>query len=59
MMHERKINKHSINFSQDDIETYIKNIYIKLLIERDHPEIITKAEELARKFIEQENDQQA
>ena len=57
-MYERKINKHSINFSQDDIETYIKNIYIKLLIERDHPEIITKAEELTRKFIEQENDQQ-
>ena len=58
-MHERKINKHTINFSTEDIESYVKSMYVKLLIERDHPEVLIKAEELAKQFIKSQNDKQA
>lgn len=55
MMNERKINKHTIDFSPEDEHEHIKNMFIKLIVERDHPEVIEKAEELAREFIESES----
>lgn len=54
-MHERKINKHTIDFSPEDEYELAKDTFIKLIVERDHPEILKKAEELAKEFIESES----
>ena len=54
-MYERKINKHTIDFSRDDEYELVKNEFIKLLIERDHPEVIEQAEALAKEFFEEES----
>jgi phosphoribosyl-ATP pyrophosphohydrolase len=53
------MNNPKTNYTQQDQQTYLENLFTKLLIERDHPEILKKvkreAEELARKFIEENN----
>lgn len=55
-MQDQKTNIHTINFTDEDELNYVTNLYIQLLIERDHPEILEKAAELAKKFIEFEHD---
>lgn len=55
-MQDQKTNIHTINFTDEDELKYVTNLYIQLLIERDHPEILEKAAELAKKFIESEHD---
>lgn len=52
-MPERNINKFTIDFTQEDELDAIKNLYIKLIVDKEHPEIIERAEQLAREFMEQ------
>lgn len=54
-MQDDKTNKHTINFTDEDIHTWLKSRFVQLIIERDHPEILIKAEELAHKYVQQEN----
>ena len=54
-MQDYKTNKHTINFTDEDIHTWLKSRFVQLIIERDHPEILIKAEELARKYAQQDN----
>jgi hypothetical protein len=53
-MTESNLNKHTINFTDEDIETCYKNLFIKLIVSRDHPDIEQQALELAKQLIEQD-----
>ena len=44
------------NYTDDDIKTYLMNVFVRLIIERDHPEVIKKAKKLTRKFLKQNVD---
>ena len=53
------MNNPKINFTQEDNEIYLKNLFAKMLIERDHPRIFNKvnkeAERLAKEFLKENN----
>lgn len=49
-------NKYKINFTEEDTKSYITNTFVKLIIERDYPEIIKRAKKLTRKFMKQNVD---
>jgi hypothetical protein len=53
-MNDRKINKHSINFTEEDLADCVSSMYVKLIVERDHPEIVQQAKTLAKQFLESE-----
>jgi hypothetical protein len=42
-----------INYTDKDIESYLTNVFTRLIIKRDHPEIIKAARKLTRKFMKQ------
>jgi hypothetical protein len=44
------------NYTDDDIKTYLTNVFVRLIMERDHPEILKKAEKLTHKFLKQNVD---
>jgi len=52
-MKERNINKFTIDFTPEDELTAIKNLYIKLIVDKEHPEILERAEQLACEFMKQ------
>lgn len=45
-----------INFTDEDTKSYLTNAFVKLIIERDHPEIVKRAKRLTRKFLKQNVD---
>jgi len=53
------MNNPKINFTQEDNEIYLKNLFTKMLIERNHPRILKKvskeAERLAKEFLKKNN----
>ncbi len=53
------MNNPKINYTQEDIKTLLKNQYITMLIERNHPRILKKvtieAERLATEYLERKN----
>lgn len=53
------MNNPKINLTQEDTETYLKSVFAKMLLERNHPRILKKvnkeAERLAKEFLEKNN----
>ena len=58
-MYPQKTSKYTINYTEDDKKQALINLFVKLLVSRDYPEIITTAEQLAVKYIEQQDEQQS
>lgn len=50
------MNNPKVNYTQEDNLKYVQNMYVKLIVERDHPEIIERAKRLAKKFMKQNVD---
>ena len=50
------MNNPKINYTKVDIERYIHNLFVKLIIDKDYPEIKKRAKKLTRKFIKQNVD---
>lgn len=53
------MNNPKTNYTQQDQQTYLENLFTQMLLERNHPRILKKvrseAEALAKKFIEENN----
>lgn len=45
------MNNPKINYTDKDIKDYLTNLYIGMIVKRDHPEIIKAAKKLATKYI--------
>lgn len=52
-MSSKKINVCTVNYTDEDRETLLKNMFVEMLIKRDHPEVLQQAEKLAKKFMKQ------
>lgn len=52
-MSSKKINVCTVNYTDEDRETLLKNMFVEMIIKRDHPEVIRQAKELAKKFMKQ------
>ena len=52
-MKPEKNQKYTINYTQQDNEQLLINTFIKLIVDKHHPEIINKAKQLAREYVEQ------
>ena len=52
-MSSKKINVCTVNYTDEDRETLLKNMFVEMIIKRDHPEVIRQAEKLAKKFMKQ------
>ena len=52
-MSSKKINVCTVNYTKEDREELLKNMFVEMLIKRDHPEIEERAKELAKKFMKQ------
>lgn len=52
-MSPEKTQKYTTNYTQQDNEQLLINTFIKLIVDKHHPEIICKAKQLAREYIEQ------
>jgi hypothetical protein len=45
------MNNPKINLTEDDRLNLLKDQFVKLIIERDHPKILKRAEKLAVKYL--------
>lgn len=52
-MSETKSAKHTINYTDEDVETWLTNQFIKMIIQKQHPDVETQARELAREYMQQ------
>ena len=52
-MSSKKINVCTVNYTDEDRETLLKNMFVEMIIKRDHPEVIQQAEKLAKEFMKQ------
>lgn len=52
-MTTQKPSKYTINYTTEDEKNALINLFIQLIVSRDHPEIINTAEQLACKYIKQ------
>lgn len=50
------MNNPKVNYTHEDNLKYVQNLYVKLIVERDHPDIIKRARKLAKKFMKQNVD---
>jgi hypothetical protein len=50
------MNNPKVNYTKEDIENYVYNLFVKLIIDKDHPEIKKRAKKLTKKFIKQNVD---
>ena len=46
-------NKPKINLTEEDNKVYLRNLFIKLIIEKDYPEIIKRADTLTTRFLKE------
>ena len=53
------MNNPKVNYTQEDSETFLINLFTKMLIEREHPDIhkkmIEQAKQLTKQFLEKNN----
>lgn len=49
------MNNPKVNYTEEDIKKYVENLFLSMIIKKDHPEAIKKARKLARKFIKQQD----
>ena len=53
------MNNPKVNYTKEDNETYLKNLFMKMLLERNHPRIYKKvnkeASRLAKKYLKENN----
>ena len=47
------MNNPKVNYTEEDEEIYLQNVFLKLIIEKEHPKLIKRAEKLAKKFIKE------
>lgn len=52
-MSSKKINVYTVNYTDEDRETLLENMFVEMIIKRDHPEVIQQAKELAKKYMKQ------
>ena len=52
-MTPQKPSKYRINYTPEDDKQLLINLFVHLLVKRDHPQIITTAEQLATEYIKQ------
>ena len=50
------MNNPKVNYTEEDLLEYYKNMFVRLIIERDHQKILKRAEKLAKKFHKQNVD---
>lgn len=55
-MKPQKTHKYTINYTDQDVEQLLINWFTKMIVERDHVEIITQAKSLAREYMQQHTD---
>ena len=51
-MPEKKTNKYKINYTEQDIETMLLNMFIQLIVDKEHPDIVTRAKQLTQQYID-------
>ena len=51
-MSQKKTNKYKINYTEQDIETMLFNMFIQLIVDKEHPDIVAKAKQLTQKYID-------
>ena len=49
------MNNPKVNYTEEDEETYLTNLFIQMIVKDKHPNIIKKAKKLAKKFIKENN----
>lgn len=47
------MNNPKVNYTEEDEEIYLQNVFLKLIIQKEHPDLIKRAEKLAKKFIKE------
>jgi|OM-RGC.v1.038100687 hypothetical protein len=47
------MNNPKVNYTQEDEETYIQNVFLKMIIEKEHPKLIKRARKLAKKYLKE------
>ena len=51
-MNNQNVNKHTINFTDEDELHLLERMFIDMIIDKHHPEIVTKAKTLAKEYLE-------
>lgn len=46
-------NNPKINLTEEDNKVYLRNLFIKLILEKEYPEIVERADELAIRFVKE------
>ena len=49
-------NNPKINLTEEDNKVYLRNLFIKLILEEEYPEIIERADTLATSFLKENVD---
>lgn len=49
-------NNPKVKYSKEDLEKHLITMYIQMIVERDHRDIIVLAEKMAKQFIEDNQD---
>lgn len=47
------MNNPKVNYTEEDEELYLQNVFLKLIIEKEHPKLIKRAKKLAKKFLKE------
>ena len=47
------MSKTKVNYTEEDEEIYLTNLFIQMIVKDKHPNIIKKAQKLAKKFLKE------
>ena len=50
------MNNPKVNYTEEDEEIYLQNVFLKLIIQKEHPDLIKRANKLAKRFLKENVD---
>lgn len=54
-MTDQNNNNSKVNYTREDTLHVLKQLFVEMIIEKEFPDIVTRAEELAIKFMEEKD----